>query len=597
MPRSNQLPASREAAPLAPSSLMASAVRLPGRVNRVYQRPNDWQAEAWRHYDICGELRYASNWMSNVLSRATLHAAVRSDNGVERALSGPAVVAVDDLFNGPEGQSQMLSALGMHLTVAGEGYLVGRKPVPERGENPVDGDVWEIVGTQEMKHRGKRWFIDYGDGERPLELDDDAVIIRIWRPHPRRRIEADSPVRALLPILREIEFLTRHIMAQVTSRLAGAGILQLPQGMTFPTAPADSNLPEGASNADVFMSVLGDAMTTPITNPDSPAALVPIVVTVPDELVGKIEHLKFWTELDNHAVELRTEAIRRLALGLDMPPEVLLGTATLNHWGSWQMEESSIKSHIEPLLELITNALTIGYLSPLLGGTGEIVAYDTTALRLRPNRSREAIELYDRGELDGKALRRETGFEEDDAPDADAFKQFMLRKVAGGSTTPEQVADALAALGILEIRATSDEQPTEGPPRTRSLDDHPDRDLPERDDDNLSASLYAAAEVLVFRALERAGNRLRSLKQVRPTCAAADTYMFVPSTPRDLDKLLEDAWTCLPRVMANVPDIQRRVITAGLDAYCRSLLLSQREHDRATMVRFMNSQTLRTLED
>lgn len=580
---------------VASNSLVASAVRLPGKVDRIYQRPLDWQEEAWRHYDICGELRYAGNWVSNVLSRATLHAASRTTKGPKRSTSGAGFDAIEDLFNGPDGQAQMLSALGLHLTVAGEAYLVGRGPEPDRGERADEGDIWEVVGVQEMRKRGKKWSIDYGDGEKPLVLSDDAVIIRIWRPHPRRRIEADSPVRALLPILREIEYLTRHIMAQVTSRLAGGGILSLPQGMTFPAAPADANLPEGASNADIFMHYLGDAMMTPITQPDSPAALVPIVVTVPDELVGKIDHLKFWTELDNHAVELRTEAIRRLALGLDMPPEVLLGTASLNHWGSWQMEESSIKAHIEPLLELITNALTIGYLQPLLDGVEEIVAYDTTALRLRPNRSREAIELYDRGVLDEEALRRETGFVEDDAPDDEEFKRFMLRKVAGGSTTPEQVADALRALGIIEVRAEAEDPlTTEGPPRIPSLEEHPDRGLPEREPDR---DLIAASEVLVFRALERAGNRLRSLKQVRPNVAAADTYQYVPSQPKDLDKLMEDAWTCVPRVMANIPELQRKVITAALDSYCRSLLLSQNEHDRETMVKFLNTQSIRTLED
>jgi hypothetical protein len=591
MPRSNQLAGTE---PKVPESLMASAVRLPGKVDRVYQRPNDWQEEAWRHYDICGELRYAGNWVSNVLSRATLHAATRTAKGPKRQDAGAAADAVHDLFNGPDGQAQMLAALGLHVTVAGEAYLVGRKPEPDRGERADEGDIWEIVGVQEMRHRGRRWFIDYYDGTRPLELSDDAVIIRIWRPHPRRRIEADSPVRALLPVLREIEFLTRHIMAQVTSRLAGAGILMLPQGMTFPAAPADANLPEGASSADIFMAVLGEAMTAPILNPDSPAALVPVVVTVPDELVGKIEHMTFWSDLDQHAVELRTEAIRRLALGLDMPPEVLLGTAGLNHWGSWQMEESSVKAHVEPLLELVTNALTIGYLLPLTDDVNDLVAYDTTALRLRPNRSREAIELYDRGELDGEGLRRETGFTEDDAPTNEEFKRWMLRKVAGGSTTPEQVADALRALGVIEVRATAEEKPTQGPPRVPSLREHPETGPPKQEP---AKDLIAACEVLVFRALERAGNRLRATKQMRPNgVAASDVYQFVPSQPRDLDKLMEDAWTCVPRVMSRVPELQRAVIVAALDSYCRSLLLSQKEHDRATMVKFLTTATIRTLE-
>lgn len=571
------------------TSLLASAVRMPGDVSRVYRKRADWQGEAWRHYDQCGELRYASNWQANVLSRATLHAARRTDDGIIATKEGPAVDAMVDLFDGPNGQSQMLSAIGLHLFVAGECYLVGRKPDSTRGEK--GDDIWEIIGVEEMKRRGRRWFIDYDDGKPPLELGDDAVILRIWRPHPRKRIEADSPVRAVLGILQELEYLSRHIMAQITSRLAGAGLLMLSQAMTFPAPPTGSNLPEGASTADIFMSVLGESMMTPIQNPGDPSAVVPIVVTAPGDEIDKVKHITFWSELNATAIEMRTEAIRRLALGLDMPPEVLLGTANLNHWGAWQMDESAIKAHTEPLLELVTNALTIGYLQPITEDTDDVVAFDTSALRLRPNRSKEAIELYDRGELDGEALRRETGFSEDDAPDEEEFKVWMLRKVASGSTTPEQVADALVALGVLGIRAETPSPPTEGRPAP-SLREHPEQTMPDRE----AASLYAMSEVLVFRALERAGNRLRSLKQIRPTCPAADTYLLVETHPGELDKVMEDAWSCIPRVLPLLPEYQRNVVTKALDAYTRYLLVEQKPHTRDAMVRFLDTTTIRSLE-
>jgi hypothetical protein len=279
----------------APTSMVASAQRYPGTPRRVYRKQQDWQTEAWRFYDTCGELRFAANWIANVISRATLYAATRApDDSVSKQESGPAVDAMDDLFNGQEGQAQMLSAIGIHLTIPGECYLVGRKPEPDRDEMGTD-DIWEIVGTEEMKHTGSRWGIDYQDGNKILWLDDSAVIIRIWRPHPQRRIEADSPVRALLGVLTELEFLSRHVMAQATSRLAGAGILVLPQGMTFPSPPENSGLPENASDADIFMSVLGESMITPIQDPGAPSGVVPIVVTAPDEVIDKITHLTFWS--------------------------------------------------------------------------------------------------------------------------------------------------------------------------------------------------------------------------------------------------------------------------------------------------------------
>src|SRR5690242_5390617 len=34
-----------------------------------------WQVEAWRHYDMCGELRYATGWKGNACAQALLYAA------------------------------------------------------------------------------------------------------------------------------------------------------------------------------------------------------------------------------------------------------------------------------------------------------------------------------------------------------------------------------------------------------------------------------------------------------------------------------------------------------------------------------------------
>lgn len=556
------------------NALVASAVRMPKKVSRIYHTTENWQRRAWEHYDQCGELRYAVNWIANVLTRATLHVARRTETGPERVLSGRVVSDFESLFDGPNGQAQMLHSLATHLTVAGEAYLVGREDSALSTET-----IWEIVGTEEMRKIGDAWQIVMDDQSQPIDLTDNDVIIRIWRSHPRKRILADSPVRAVLPVLEELHGLNRHINAQVTSRLTGGGLLVLPTGLSF---PKKDGVNAGAGEAGSFMEVLGEAMLRPIEDPDSPSAVVPVIVTVPPEAVDKVNLIKFWSPLDEHAIDLRTEAIRRLALGMDMPSEVLLGTSDMNHWGAWQMEESSIKAHIEPLLELIVNALTVGYLRPLSEkpDPNEVVAYDTTMLRLRPNRSKEAVELYDRAELNGDALRRETGFDADDAMAPDQFKAWLLKKVAGGSSTPEQVAEALRVLtGVMFPAGDVGRQERPDP----SLLEHPVLDIPEQ-----AASLQAAAEMVVFRALERAGNRLKTRSRARPPgVPSGDLYRYVPASSEDLDVLLDDAWRHVP-AMCEGTGVECEKVTAALDAYCRSLLLSREPHDRASMVRYLN---------
>jgi len=581
MPRRKVEP---EAVVIPTSSMVASATRYPGKAARIYQPRQDWQAECYRHYGICGEARFAAKFFGHSVSRATLFAAEIVAGTTVATPAGPSADLLAALFNGKDGQTQMLDSLGTHLTIAGEAYLVGRQ---------VDGvDTWEIVSCLEMVVAGNSWQINYGQGIPVVPLTEEDVVIRIWLPSPAHRIEADSPFKALLPILSEIEWLTRHVFAQITSRLAGSGILIMPQGMTFPPPPeqvtADGTAaPKPANDADSFMATLADAMMSPIEDPSSPSAVVPIVVTAPDDTIDKPRLLTFWSELDSASMGLRNEAIRRFALGMDLPPEQVLGmsgtstgasSGTVSHWGAWQVEESTIKLHIEPMLDVIVNALTVGYLRPLTDDLS-VIAYDSTALRLRPDRSKEAFELYDRGLISVEALLRENGFDADDTPDAAQFERWLMIKVASGSATPEQVQAALRMLGVdLGPIALPEAVPRETRP-DRSLEEHPTR--PRTPDEN---ALVAASEALVFRALERAGNRLRQSVAKPPGVPAYETHLYVQANGTS-EKLLEDAWSCAPQVLDGIADCS--VVVPVLTSYCVSLMKEQSPHRRDRLVNWL----------
>lgn len=579
MPRRKAEP---EAVVIPTTSMVASATRYPGKAARIYQPRQDWQKECYRHYSICGEARFAAKFFGHSVSRAVLFSATIVNGEVVRTDTGPATAALTDLFNGRDGQTQMLDSIGTHLTIAGECYLVGRE---------VEGtDTWEIVSCLEMQVSGTEWQINYGNGLPAVVLTENDVVIRIWLPSPSHRIESDSPFRALLPILSEIEWLTRHVFAQITSRLAGSGILIMPQGMQFPPppdqVPTDGvSPPEPTNDADSFMRSLADAMLTPIEDPSSPSAVVPIVVTAPDDTIDKPRLLTFWSELDAASMGLRNEAIRRFALGMDLPPEQVLGmsgtsgttTGSVSHWGAWQVEESTIKLHIEPMLDVIANALTVGYLRPITDDTS-LIGYDSSALRLRPDRSKEAFELYDRGLITPEALLRENGFDVNDMPTPDALQRWLLVKVASGSATPEQVAAALAQLGV-DLGVISDPTtPRESRPAP-TLEDHPSR--PRTPDES---ALVAASEALVFRALERAGNRLRQSVSRPPGAPAYETHVYVRASGA-AEKLLEDAWSCAPQVLAGIAEPD--TIIPVLSSYCVSLMNEQSPHRRERLVNWL----------
>lgn len=591
------------------NTLVASAARMNSgnsfkNFSRI-ARSSAWQPDAWIFYHTIGEFRYACDLQGSLISRATLFVGREVGGKFTPETTGVSVDILSDFFGDADGRAEMLRMAGIHLAVAGEFFIVGYTD-PETKE-----DVWQVVAATAIKRQGDDgpWSIN----NIMVQVDPkDVYVTRIWRPDPENTELAMSPTRAVLAILGEIHRLTEHVAAQVDSRLAGAGILLVPSDISLPTPPAVEGAEQKTANtADDLMVILQTAMAASIQNRGDASALVPIVVTAPAEAIAAVQHMTFWSELDAHAIELRTEAIRRLALGMDLPPEMLLGMGAGNHWSAWQADESAIKAHSEPLLKLITSSLTAGYLRSTLRDEGvgddEIrqlsIRADTSEMRLRPNRSKEAMEMYDRGELSGKALLRETGFDSTDAMDDEERASWFLRKVAAGSTTPELVEAALRALKVPlgDIPKPADAADTTEARPTPSLKDHPVNELPDPQksetrkiartegrvpsaDVERKASLLAACDMLVVRALERAGNRLKSRTGAKFNVAASELHTVVAST--DALDLLTDAWSHVPQVAERL-QYNAAALEADLEEYTAGLILSSTPHTYAALEAFM----------
>jgi hypothetical protein len=568
-----------------PETILASAVRLDAAADSgkavVSQGGHAWQDRAWHYYDTIGEFRFAANWVGNLLSRAVLYVTKDDGEGPKRVEDpdDPGVQALDELFGSAEGKAQMLNQCGVHYTVAGEARILGYQ---DGGEQE-----WAVVSPQEISRRDGNWY--WAGEQDPLE---SASVIRAWRPHPRRRGQADSPARSALPILAEIERSTQHISAQIDSRLAGAGILWIPNQIALATATVkhgETSTP--TSTAQAFVDNLMEVMSTALSDRSDPSAMVPIVVTADGDVIDKIAHTKFWSALDEQSLKMRQEALRRFGLSMDMPPEVLSGVGDSNHWAAWSIDESSIKSHSEPLLALLRADLAKGWLRPALQGVPGVkpedirkyaIGADTSEMRLRPNRSKEALELYMMGELSAAALLQETGFDKDSAPKDEEFKRWLLRKAASGSTTPEIVVEAMRMLGLDMPRPVIEAPTTEARPDP-SLEEHPEVGIP----DEVDASTVIAVEQMVFRALERAGNRLRSATGTRPPgVAAPEAYLYAQCDAKMTDFVLEDAWSQVGRFAERL-GFNSETLTQSLDSYCRTLISGQKPHDPDLLEKYL----------
>lgn len=567
-----------------PTGLVASAVnlkqQLPSGV-RPGAGNTSWQDALWTYYDLVGEFEYVANWVGNLISKAELYAAKDG----KRLTSGPAFDAVQELFGSKPGKSDALKMLGLHYTVAGESYIF---TYTEDGEQK-----WVIVPRQVVTGDAKDgWKINGKDVP-----TNNLMAMRIWARHPRRYDEATSPARSAIPILNEIVRLTQHIDAQVSSRLSSAGILLMPNEITFASSSnTDEDEKENQSSSDAFVEELISTAGTAIADRGDASALVPIVVTADGEHLDKPRLLTFWTELDAHALELRREAIGRLALALDIPPEILTGAGDVSHWQAWGIEDSAIKVHADPLLARLCSDLTAGYLWPSLKdvvGEDELKTFtieaDTSDMRLRPNRSQEAIELYDRGLLKDETVRRETGFDPSDKPTPTEYQTWLKRQLAKGSTTPEMVDAALGLLGV-DLGIQPEPAETTQAPQPPSLEDHPDLkpvpdivDQEELDKDaerkQKAASLLAAAEQMVFRALDKGGNRIANrVKFKMDNVDPAEVYLFRKTSDAEASFMLDGAFEHCSRFSTRY-GVNPQALAATLDEYCRSLIMDRKPYN------------------
>lgn len=593
------------------TTLLASAVLVKQSQIRAVPEQRDWQVRAWEYFDAVGELRFASQWVSNALSRCGLVIRAFDDNsdipvslddatGVDER----AKIPLDELFGGPTGHAEMLSRLATHLMVAGESYLIGFDDTDESGEDyrrwlvASSDEVQRSVGKQSLKVR-----LPENDQLREINLSQ-ALVMRIWRPHPRRAWEADSPVRSALVVLKELVDLSAHIAATVESRLAGAGVLLLPESATL---PAPLSAPDEPLHEDPAMNTLIDAMVTPISDRDSASAVVPIIVRIPDAATGKAEFMQFSTKLDERILDLRNSSIRRFATVVDIPAEVMTGMAEANRWNAWKISEDAVKLHLEPLLTLICDCLTTQYLWPALKALGVadperyVIGYDASNLIQRPNRGPESQNLYQELLVKGRTVRHENGFGEQDAPDDDEVKKTLLIQLAMKGVDPVIVSPYLKELGIeLELP-----EPPEIPvPREGDLEDPtgvrergrpaaptrlPTRDEPLPDNDDaeerravVAALLgpgldFAVVEFSAMRALELVGKRLlnnsnRAFKGQLRRVDPWSIHTYIPAT--EVDELLDGAYTLLHRCLPGHVRLHE-----AIDRYVRDRLTKQLAHD------------------
>lgn len=530
------------------AAVRVSEVRDDGRRFRRLAQP--WQDMAFTYYHTVPECWYAAQYYARSLSLVRLYAAKKDDQGEVNEL--PASDEASKLLNRIQdpggGTSQLLAAYGRLRFLVGEGFLICTQ---ERG-----GERWEFLSSKELRvyQDNKRYVRVRAPGLDPEELDempDDqlptedlqpgadtqlstmerntAAVWRLWNRDPEYSWWADAPTRAVLDLFEELLLLQLAVRARAKSRLAGAGILLLAQELDF--GPPDKNAAPEDSSQDPFMARLQKAMVTPIKDPGSAMAVVPIIAKIPaDQMQNAALHLKLHDPKETYPEEgLRQECIRRIATGLDMPQEILLGMADVNHWGSWQIDESSYKTHIRPVIQQLCSDLTALYLRPAAelegydGWEDLVVGFDAAELVNHPDRAKDAKDLHAAGAISYEALREASGFkDQDEMSDKDERATWLALQFKDPQMLPESIRPEV------QKAATPGDVPPGQPPdqqqEPQTKDQTPDEQAQKQADTQqaTAASLFqeytdrsantvaAVAALASLRAREIAGSRLRS---------------------------------------------------------------------------------------
>lgn len=471
----------------APRPLTAAATRMKltdkTEIERLKNRSGSqtalWQSAAWEYYDAIAEIKFAFNLVASIVSRIRLFAAVvvepseapvdiRKAENIDPELADAAERALARLDSAYGGQAGLLRDASLNLSVAGECYLV---QIPDRPGHGIE-ESWDIRSVDEfhVTKEGEYAITPTRDllggnlnKAGVIKLPNTAFAGRIWRAHPRFSEEPDSSLKGLLDLCDELLLLNRTYRATHRSRL-NSGLLFVPDGLARSATPEADLYTEDGEDPEItpeelddqFEEELLEAMATPIENESSAAAVVPLLVRGAAELGKEIRHIKMERSFEDSMNARYDRLLERILQGLDVPKDTVTGLANVKYSNAIQIDEALYKAHIEPMLLLIADALTVIFLRPYLKSQGWsaadvnriVIWYDPSSVATRNDRAADADSGYEKMAISGETWRRAHGFSDADAPTATEIALRVL--LDKGSFTPE-LSEALLTVVAPDI--------------------------------------------------------------------------------------------------------------------------------------------------
>lgn len=425
--------------------------------------------ELWRLYRAVPEFARGAEYVGSCCSRVRIYVAEvddRGEVGPEVSKTNKVGVLAKTVLGGPTRQPDLQRLVGVNSIVTGQYWILGLSVADE------EKDKWFVVNFNELKQisdfienpggRHREQFI-YNTGKTSYTLQEGRDLRhRVWTEDPEYTGLAISPGKTLLVTLTELELLTRTVLAAARSRLVNGGVWVWPVGTDAPTR---DGIP---SDGQRLMQKMQEAASKPIGQPGSADQITPIIAEFPKDVFDRIQKpIMFGGELSKETIEQRKELRNRVASGLSVAPEVILGMGDATHWNGPNIAQQTIDDVIVPIMTRLCNALTEIYLQPGLEKIGENPKkyrfwFDTAALVTRPNRFKETMEMYLQGIVGWQEVLRAA-----DLPDAAHMSEEEQNKVLAIklllSDANSLLIPAIRELAGLKIDIAPDGVPMSGP--------------------------------------------------------------------------------------------------------------------------------------
>lgn len=443
--------------------------------------------------EAVGEVRYIIGWAADQMSRMQWDVFV--DGSADWELELPDGSTIRSGGEGENGHSHTKASADILKSI---GWSTGMVRL-------VTTNLY-VAGELFYVYMDKDWRVlsVIHPDQQSVFKDAEHVVRGVW-PSPIDPTQPDAPLFGVLSILADMDWLGRLSRAQSANRVGMRGILGSADGLNF------------AGGGD-FWEEWDKSLRAKMNDPTD---VGPVHLRGAKELVEPMASGRgmgglSWVVPDfpyDARIEGRMEAmIHRLAYGLPVPPEILLGLSSQSRATAFQVEENSYRAHIEPPANIVAQVAT-DVLNTLFEDVKIEVRPDPTLLLAKRSTVQDVKDAYDRGEVSGDYFREVLGIPAHAVPTDEerARRQVVgVDKEEGGHSPTTETPRQRAA-------RTDREDPTNRPADQKALDPL------------VMAEWRGKIDVATFRARDRLGAKARTNKSLRDVLPSSMSNDAVPA--------------------------------------------------------------------